>query len=73
MKTSLLGIASGGERRLRKAIELKVRQEHKQQLAAATDYWQKIEIEEEIQRAIKEQLKRVASPPILSGTDSEVD
>jgi len=47
---------------LRKAIEAQVRREHQDGLAAAADESQKSAIEEKIQRKIKEQMKRVASP-----------
>ena len=60
-----LGIALGGEGRLRAAIKAEVRQEHQAELAAATGYWQRVAIEEKIQREIKERMERVASPDSL--------
>ena len=68
MKVTQLGIAVGGERRLRKAVEAQVRQRHQEELAAATDHWQKVAIEEQIEREIEEEMQRVASPQSLWGT-----
>ena len=62
MKEKLFGIATGGERRLRKAIEAQVRRGHQAELAAATNPSQKSAIERKIQQEIKEEMKRVASP-----------
>ena len=62
MKRNPVGITSGGELRLRVAIEAQVRREHRDELAAATDKSQKASIEQKIQRKIKEEMKRVASP-----------
>ena len=65
MKKDSLGIATGGEGRLRKAIEAQVRREHEDELSATTEHWQKVAIEEKIEREIKERMKQVASPHSL--------
>jgi hypothetical protein len=65
MKKHSLGIATGGEHRLRKAIEAQVRREYEDMLSAATGHWQKAEIEVKIRREIGKRLKRVASPHSL--------
>ena len=62
MKRNPVGITSGGEQRLHEAIEAQVRREHQDELAAATDKSQKASIEQKIQRKIKAEMKRVASP-----------
>jgi hypothetical protein len=62
MKNKYLGIAEDGEERLREAIEAQLRQERKDELTVATEYWQKVALEVKIQREIKERVKRVASP-----------
>ena len=56
------GIAVGGERRLRKAIEAQVRAKHQAELAACGDSAQKASVEKKIRREIAEELKRVVSP-----------
>ena len=65
MKKDQMGIAVGGERRLRKAIEAQVRREHEAELSTAADHWQKVAIEEKIEREIKKRMKQVASPHSL--------
>ena len=65
MKNDRLGIAIGGEFRLRQAIEVQVRAKHQDALSAFTSEWLKAAIEEEIQREIKEEMNRVASPHCL--------
>ena len=65
MKKEFLGIATGGEHRLRKAVEAQVRREHEDELSAATKYWQKVAIEEKIEHEIKERMKQIASPHSL--------
>jgi hypothetical protein len=65
MRMNSLGIAAGGERRLREAIEAQVRREHEEELAAATGHWEKAAVEAKIRREIKERLKRLASPHSL--------
>jgi hypothetical protein len=62
MKTNAFGIATGGEQRLRESIAVQVRRKHQDELSAATGQLQKSAIEKKIQREIKEQMKRVASP-----------
>jgi len=62
MKTNPFGIAIGGEQRSRQAIDAQVRREHEAELAATNDYWQKVAIEEKIQRKVEEQISRVSSP-----------
>jgi hypothetical protein len=68
MRSSRTGIAIGGERRLRKAVEAQVRAQHQAELAACGNSAQKATIEEKIQREIAEELKRVASPYSLWGS-----
>lgn len=62
MSSGWFSIASGGEWRLRQAIETKVRQAHAEALARATDAKQKDVIEEQIRREIKEEMKQLSSP-----------
>lgn len=56
-----VGIAMGGEWRLRKAIESEVRREYEKELSAAA-FSQRAAIEEKIQKEAEERLRRVASP-----------
>jgi len=60
-----LGIAKGGERRLRKIIEAQVRREHENELAATTEHWQKMAVEEKIEREIRQRMKQISSPQSL--------
>jgi len=46
-------------------IEAEVRKKHEEQLAATTDHWVRISIEEQIQEEVKKRMKRVASPHSL--------
>jgi hypothetical protein len=62
-----LGIATGGERRLRKATEERIRAKHQAELSAITDSRQKAEIEDKIRRELKAEMKRIASPYSLWG------
>ena len=62
MKSSRTGIAIGGERRLRRAVEAQMRAKYQAELAACANEAQKSTVEEKIQREIVEELKRVASP-----------
>jgi len=62
MNNSLTGIAVGGKRRLRKAVEAQTRAKYQTELAACGSEAQKAAVEEKIQREIAEELKRVASP-----------
>ena len=62
MKRNRFGIAEGGEQRLCEAIEAQVRREHDAELSAVTDDSQRAAIEEKIQREVKDEMKRVASP-----------
>ena len=62
MRKNPLGIATGGERRLRTAIQAEVRQEYQEALSRATDYWQQVAIEAEIRKEVKKRMKRAASP-----------
>ena len=57
-----LGIAEGGEDRLREAIEQQLRREHEEALSATTDYWQKVAIEKKIEDEVEKRMKQVASP-----------
>ena len=65
MRRNQCGIATGGEQRLRVVIEAEVRKKHEEQLAAATDHWVKISIEEQIRKEVKERMKRVVTPHSL--------
>ena len=65
MKKDRMGIAAGGERRLRKAIEAQVRREHEAELSTAAGHWQKVAIEEKIQREVSKRMKQLASPHSL--------
>ena len=62
MSKDSLRIAVGGERRLRKAVEAQIRQAHQNELSRASDGAQRASIEEQIQREIQQEMKRVASP-----------
>ena len=68
---NLLGIAEGGEDRLRQAIEAQVRREHLDELAATNDHWKKADIEEKIKREIKERLKGAWLRPIPFGLPND--
>ena len=59
---NLLGIAEGGEDRLRQAIEDQVRREHQDELSATNDHWKKADLEEKTRREIKERLKFQITP-----------
>src|SRR5947207_1501236 len=50
MKRNALGIATGGEERLRRATEAQVRREHQDELSDAPDHGQKAAIEEQIEQ-----------------------
>jgi len=65
MKRDLFGISIGGEQRLRKAVEIRIREQHRDELLAATDPPQKAAIEKRIKKEIGEQMKRLASPQSL--------
>ena len=65
MKKDQMGIATGGERRLRKAVEVEVRREYEAEFSAASEHWQKVAIEEKIEREIKGRIKKLASPQSL--------
>ena len=71
MRRNGCGIAIGGEQRLRVAIEAEVRKKYEEQLAATTDHWVKISIEEQIQKEVNERMKRVASPHSLWSRNHE--
>ena len=62
---SALGIRADGEQRLRKAVEDQVRREHEAELAAATEHWQRIAIEDKIAQEVRARMKRFASPQSL--------
>ncbi|GEM_PF-5309285 len=62
MRIDRLGIAMGGEHRLRRAIEARVRQKHQKELAACASSSEKAALREKIHREIEEEMKRVASP-----------
>jgi hypothetical protein len=63
MKT--LGISTGGEKRLRDAIEDQVRREHEAELAAAVEHWQKAAIEDKIAEEVLDRMRRLSSPQSL--------
>lgn len=65
MNRDPLGIAEGGEQRLREAVEAQVRRAHHDELTAAPDHFQRTAIEEKIQQEIEEKMKRVVSPHSL--------
>jgi hypothetical protein len=62
MKSDHLGIATGGMRRLRQAIEAQVRAKYQDELSKCTNEQQKVTIREKIAREVKEEMKRVSSP-----------
>ncbi len=68
MKQHLSGIAVGGERRLRKATEARIRAKHQGELTAAHSLQQKAAIELKIQQEVAEEMKRIASPHSLWGS-----
>jgi len=53
MRKNPLGIATGGERRLRTAIQAEVRQEYQEALSRATDYWQQVASRQKFRRRLK--------------------
>ena len=59
------GISVGGARRLRKAIEAEVRRDYEKDLGAASNFWQRMMIREEIKKEVKRQVESVASPHSL--------
>ena len=65
MKKDSLRIATGGERRLRKAIEAEVRLKYEKELSATTEHWQKAATEEKVESEINERMKQVALPHSL--------
>jgi hypothetical protein len=65
VKSNLLGISAGGEKRLRVAMEEQVRREFQRELSEAADHWAKVAVEEKIEMEVKERMKRVASPQSL--------
>ena len=74
MKKEQNGIVADGFQRLlrspwyrqkRAAIEAQVRTKHAEELAQATDYWQRVEIEDKITREIKRELSASGSPHCL--------
>lgn len=68
MKKDTFGIATGGETRLYAAIEAQVRREFESELSAATTDSERAAVEEKIQRKIKAEMKRIASPYSLWGS-----
>ncbi len=57
-----LGIAAGGEERLREATEAEVKREHQAELAAAKNSEQRAAIGNKIKQKIHERMKHQASP-----------
>ena len=47
---------------MRDAIKAQVRREYEARLSAASDYWQKVALEDEIAREVTRRMKQVASP-----------
>jgi len=68
MKSHQMGIAVGGEWRLRKATEARIRAKYQSELAAASDRQEKAAIERKMQQEIREEMKRIASPYSLWGS-----
>lgn len=68
----LLGIAEGGEDRLRQAIEAEVRAKHKRELSADMDVSQRNVVERKIREEIAEEMKRVASPYSLWASELRI-
>ena len=63
MSEKSLGIVSDGQRRLRGAVEAEIRGRYAKQASEATTAEQKRQVsEEQIQREINEEMKRVSSP-----------
>jgi hypothetical protein len=65
---ALLGIVHDGYSRLRAAVEEEVRREHADELAAATEHWQRAELEEKIQQEVSRRMESLASPYSLWST-----
>lgn len=65
MKQNAFGIAAGGRDRLRKAIEARIKKDYQEELAEAADPLKKGSVREKMRRAIREEMKRVASPYAL--------
>ena len=65
MKKGLFGFVSDGERRMREAIKVEVRNEYKEKLSATTGYWERAAIEGEMCREVRRRMKQVASPHSL--------
>ena len=59
------GILPDFQCRLRPVVEAEVRREFQAKLNAATGYWEKVEVKEEIQREIKKRMNALASPQAL--------
>lgn len=57
-----VGIAMGGERRLRKAIEDEVRRKYQKELSAAEGYLAEAALEIEIQKEIARRIRQASSP-----------
>ncbi len=49
-------------RQKREIIEAHVRATHAAELAAASDYWEKVSIQTKMAREIKQELRNIASP-----------
>ncbi len=67
MDNGRFGIATGGEGRLWKATEARIRAKYERELSASSSRSQRAEIEAKIQRELKEEMKRIASPYSLWG------
>ncbi len=68
MRRPPFGIAVGGEQRLRKATEARIRAKYREELAAAKDRRQRSAVEEMIQEEFRQEMKRVTSPHSLWGS-----
>jgi len=62
MNRPLFRIAVGGEERLRKATETRIRAKYERELGIAADNQRRAAIEEKIERELKKEMKRIASP-----------
>ncbi len=62
MKRGSLPIVARGKKRLREAVEAQLRRTHHEELSKATNPLQKASVENTIQREIREEMKRVATP-----------
>ena len=62
MRRHLLGIAEGGEERLREATEARIRAKYQREFTATTTSQQKAAIDEKVRQELRDEMKRIASP-----------